>query len=983
MHVYERQGFMTNDNNGPGTLNRVRRRLLQGVVASAPLAALSFRARGESVSGSASSSTPPAGTALWSRSSVSAAGVARYLCAGTIDYFRCPASLWRDRILKAKRAGLNTIATCVAWNQHERTEGQFDFSGRSDLRQFLQTCADLKMMAFVRLGPFICDEFEAGGYPAWLIGKAGSDFRVRSAITEPYLERWFAQLCAQVAPMQATRGGPVVLVEAENEYFFSGRPGGLGYLDYLVTVVRSNGIDVPVVGVESGRATVLAKDTLPTLHGYDVSAQVRFRENHPQLPLLIAEMYTDWMDCWGWDATEYPAPAMLEQQAFNLLSRQCMSAYFCFHGGTSFGFMGSSTWKSEHSWVTNRYYPDGPVAEGGALNETYFAVKSAGLVAANFEEFFATAVPVANPIVIRGPVLGRTLASPRGLFICVLPQQPIVQAFKDEVRDGRVTNSVVDSRPTVNVAEQPGDIVLGNGRAITLAAGSARPLVIPFHFRVDERCVIDYCNATLLGIGGTPARRTLVLWGESGRRCVISINGIERQFIISRDRVTTLNVAGATILCVCETLMRLTWFADGWVIVGADYAGEATAAGIECWLSAASGVLVAVAPDGNIHRQSAATADAPTTALQSLTWQRFTPAEPDSKTGWIGLPGPRSAEQIEQPYGYIWYRAKAQRSTIAGSGLLFSAASDRVHVWADGRYQGLWGRGSGASRDLLDLGATTESTIFTFLCDNMGRSSEGSAHQSKGISGPAYLGARRVSLQDALVNRSKSQPQESWQFTLFQAIGLAKGNFYDARWSVARGRNEGLVLALRDLPKYAWLYVDGQLVAEHRGESSLLDGFSSTDHVLEPLATGTYVDVRVVVYSDAAVDLNQYFRASAFPGDGALQDWSYRPWRALDPNAPAAQGDSPAGPCLWRARTARPALADPIFFATQGLGKGQLYLNGEPMGRYWDTLGPHHSVYLPEFKAENEILLFDEDGRAPDQTYLFRDTRVPSRKLLA
>ena len=900
-----------------------------------------------------------------------------------MDYFRCPPSLWRDRILKAKRAGLNTIVTCVAWNQHERTEGEFDFSGRSDLSRFLQTCADLKMMAFVRLGPFICDEFEAGGYPAWLIGKPGTEFRVRSALTEPYLERWFGQLCQQVAPMQATRGGPVVLVEAENEYFFSGRPGGLGYLDYLLNLVRSNGIDVPVVGVESGGATVLAKGTLPTLHGYDPAAEQQFREHHPDLPLVIAELYTDWMDCWGWDATEYPAPAMLEQQAFDLLSRQNMPAYFCFHGGTSFGFMGSSTWKSEHSWVTNRYYPDGPIAEGGALNETYFAVKGAGQLAANFEEFFATATAVVNPVHFIGPVTARSLATKQGLFLCVLPAQPIVQSFKDEMREGKVINSVVDARPTANVAEQPGVMVLNEGRTLVLAAGSHRPLVLPFHFAVDDKWVIDYCNSTLLGVAGNRARRTLVIWGESGRTGIISINGTELQFVFPRDGVLTPSVAGVTLLCVNESLMRLTWFVDGWVIVGANYVGETTAAGIECWLSAAASVLIAVSPDGKFHRQTAAVADASATVIQSLTWRRFELTEPTSTAGWRNIPGPRSAEQLDEPYGYLWYRAKAPRNAGGASGLLFTRASDRVHVWADGHYLGVWGRGPGASREVLDVGAVAESMTLTFLCDNMGRSSEGSAHQSKGVSGPAYMGARRVNLPDASVNRSKSHAPESWQFKLFRTIGPSAGNFYDARWSVPKGRNEGVVLALRDLPHYAWLYVDGQLVAEHRGESSLLDGFSSSDFLLEPSNVSTYVDVRVMVYSEDAVDLNRYFRASVFPGDGVLQEWAYRSWGGLD-KAVAGDNDATArGPCLWQARTARPNLANPIFFATQGLGKGHLYLNNEPMGRYWDTLGPHHSVYLPEFQTENELLLFDEDGRSPDQTYLFRDTRVPTRKILA
>ena len=142
-----------------------------------------------------------------------------FLVAGALDYFRCQHELWRDRLLQAKRAGLNTIAFYVAWNFHEREEGVVNFEGDGDIAHFLDLCAELGLYAFPRVGPFICDEWEAGGYPAWLIGKPGLELRAFDKPALSYVRRWFEKLIPQIASRQVTRGGPVVLVQQENEYY--------------------------------------------------------------------------------------------------------------------------------------------------------------------------------------------------------------------------------------------------------------------------------------------------------------------------------------------------------------------------------------------------------------------------------------------------------------------------------------------------------------------------------------------------------------------------------------------------------------------------------------------------------------------------------------------------------------------------------------------------------------------------------------------
>ena len=128
-----------------------------------------------------------------------------FLVSGSIDYFRCPPELWRDRLLKAKRAGLNCIASCIAWNFHESEEGRFNFSGDRDLGRFIDICGELGLYFFARFGPFICDEWEGGGHPAWLIGK-DAHFRAMHEPTLRYLRRWVDHLMPILVRRQITRG---------------------------------------------------------------------------------------------------------------------------------------------------------------------------------------------------------------------------------------------------------------------------------------------------------------------------------------------------------------------------------------------------------------------------------------------------------------------------------------------------------------------------------------------------------------------------------------------------------------------------------------------------------------------------------------------------------------------------------------------------------------------------------------------------------
>src|SRR3954462_11821523 len=191
-------------------------------------------------------------------------GVPHQIISGALHYFRVHPEQWADRIRKARLMGLNTIETYVAWNAHSPRRGEFLTEGGLDLAHFLELVAAEGMHAIVRPGPYICAEWDNGGLPAWLLRTPG----VRPRSSEPqYLKavaEYLQAVYAIVAPLQVSRGGPVVLVQIENEYGAYGSDPE--YLAELVRLTRDGGITVPLVTIDQPEPVMLAAGGLPGLH---------------------------------------------------------------------------------------------------------------------------------------------------------------------------------------------------------------------------------------------------------------------------------------------------------------------------------------------------------------------------------------------------------------------------------------------------------------------------------------------------------------------------------------------------------------------------------------------------------------------------------------------------------------------------------------------------------------------------------------------
>ena len=137
---------------------------------------------------------------------------------GAMHYFRVLPEYWHDRLSKLKACGFNTVETYMCWNLHEPKKGQFDFSGRLDIRRYIETARELGLYVILRPGPYICAEWDAGGFPAWLLADENLRLRCNDAVYLSHVRDYIARVMEEVGDLQCTEGGPIIAMQVENEY---------------------------------------------------------------------------------------------------------------------------------------------------------------------------------------------------------------------------------------------------------------------------------------------------------------------------------------------------------------------------------------------------------------------------------------------------------------------------------------------------------------------------------------------------------------------------------------------------------------------------------------------------------------------------------------------------------------------------------------------------------------------------------------------
>ena len=324
---------------------------------------------------------------------------------GEMHYPRIPRAYWRARLRMAKAMGLNTITTYVFWNEHEPKPGVYDFSGNNDVAEFVREAQQEGLYVILRPGPYVCAEWEWGGYPSWLLKDHSIVVRSSNPKFIAPAAQWIARLGQELAPLQIGYGGPILLTQVENEYGSYGKDHA--YMEQIHKALVDAGFTKSQLYTADGPEEV-PDGSLPELPvginfggngvGAAQEAFATLKKLRPNGPFFNSEYWAGWFDHWGGKH----AHTSVEDESANLdwMLRQGYSvSIYMFHGGTSFGWMnGANIEGGVYEPDVTSYDYDSALDETGRPTAKYFAFRD---VIAKATGIRPPAVPeVAAPITI-------------------------------------------------------------------------------------------------------------------------------------------------------------------------------------------------------------------------------------------------------------------------------------------------------------------------------------------------------------------------------------------------------------------------------------------------------------------------------------------------------------------------------------------------------------------------------------------------------
>ena len=297
---------------------------------------------------------------------------------GAIHYFRVMPEYWEDRLFKLKAAGLNTVETYVPWNLHEPKPGEFCFEGILDIVKFVKTVDRLGLNVIVRPGPYICAEWDFGGFPAWLL--KDENIRLR-CYDKKYLDavtKYYKVLLSKLAPLQKTKGGPIIAMQIENEYGSYGNDKQ--YLSYLRSLMRDCGIDVLLFTSDGDNRYYLSGGGLEgelmvtNFSEMPKNSFADLKELQPDKPLMCGEYWCGWFEHWGGRHPKGDA-GKLSDAINQFFDKNASFNLYMFHGGTNFGFTAGANYHERYYPTVTSYDYDAPLNEYGGYTDKYFAIR--------------------------------------------------------------------------------------------------------------------------------------------------------------------------------------------------------------------------------------------------------------------------------------------------------------------------------------------------------------------------------------------------------------------------------------------------------------------------------------------------------------------------------------------------------------------------------------------------------------------------------
>lgn len=308
---------------------------------------------------------------------------------GEMHYERIPREYWRHRLQMLKAMGMNTVATYVFWNYHEIEPGVWDFeTGNKDLAEFIRIAKSEGLFVILRPGPYACGEWEFGGYPWWLQNNSDLVIRTNNKAFLEACKTYLEHLYAEVKGLFASQGGPIIMVQVENEFgsYVSQRTDikASDHKDYKMAIynlLKETGFQGPFFTSDGtwlfeGGAV---EGVLPTANGEtnldNLKKQVN-KYNKAQGPYMVAEFYTGWLDHWAEPFIKIGSDEIASQTK-KYIEAGVSFNYYMVHGGTNFGFTSGANYNAESNIQPDltSYDYDAPISEAGWATPKFMAIR--------------------------------------------------------------------------------------------------------------------------------------------------------------------------------------------------------------------------------------------------------------------------------------------------------------------------------------------------------------------------------------------------------------------------------------------------------------------------------------------------------------------------------------------------------------------------------------------------------------------------------
>ncbi|PIA35985.1 hypothetical protein AQUCO_03400110v1 [Aquilegia coerulea] len=289
-------------------------------------------------------------------------GNRRMLISAGFHYPRATPEMWPDLIAKIKEGGADVVQSYAFWNGHEPVRGQYNFEGRYDIVKFVKLVGMSGLYFHLRIGPYVCAEWNFGGFPVWLRDIPGIEFRTDNKPFKEEMQRFVEKMVNLMRQelLFSWQGGPIILLQIENEYGNIESSYGQSGKDYAMWAASM------AYGLGAGVPWVMCKQTdapeyiLDACNGYYCDG---FKPNSYNKPTLWTEEWNGWYTSWGERVPHRPAEDIAFAVARFFQRGGSYQNYYMYFGGTNFGRTAGGPF-----YITSYDY-DAPLDEYGLLSQ--------------------------------------------------------------------------------------------------------------------------------------------------------------------------------------------------------------------------------------------------------------------------------------------------------------------------------------------------------------------------------------------------------------------------------------------------------------------------------------------------------------------------------------------------------------------------------------------------------------------------------------